>query len=215
MNQHVKIFSLFCLMVATWMLTSCGNLYRINYSNIRADLNYSGSRSVSVGVLDQRPYILSGENDPKYVGTMRGGYGNPFDLWTQSNLSLADEMAATVADSFLSKGFHVLAVKAAVGKDGSSMLSEMESSGAERLVFMEVKDWWSNYYPASFGTEKTELVMNVELKVMDRYQQVLGSSGLKGTAKPPSGWPKDTIPGFYKKKMAELLNDQDIQRALR
>ena len=197
------------------MLASCGNLYRINYSNIKTDLNYSGSRSVSIGVLDQRPYVLSGEKDPKYVGTMRGGYGNPFDLWTQSNLRLTDEMAATVADSLRSKGFNVMTVKATVGNDGSGMLSEMKSSGAERLVFIEIKDWWSNYYPASFGAEKTELIMNVELKVLDRYQQVLGSSRLKGTAIPPSGWPKDTIPGFYQKKMTELLNDQDVKRALR
>jgi hypothetical protein len=214
-NQHVKFSSLFFLTVAALMLASCGNLYRINYSNIKTDLHYSGSRSVSIGVLDQRPYVLSGEKDPKYVGTMRGGYGNPFDLWTQSNLRLTDEMAATVADSLRSKGFNVMAVKAAVGKDGSIMLSEMKSSGAERLVFIEIKDWWSNYYPASYGAEKTELIMNVELKVLDRYQRVLGSSRLNGTAIPPSGWPKDTIPGFYQKKMTELLNDQGIKRALR
>ena len=215
MTQHVKFSSLFFLTVAALMLASCGNLYRINYSNIKADLNFSGSRSLSIGVLDQRPYVLSGKNDPKYVGTMRGAYGNPFDLWTQSNLRLTDEMAATVADSLRSKGFNVMTVKATVGKEGSGMLSEMKSSGAERLVFIEVNDWWSNYYPASFGAEKTELIMNVELKVLDRYQRVLGSSRLKGTAIPPSGWPKDTIPGFYQKKMTELLNDQDIKRALR
>jgi hypothetical protein len=215
MNHHAKIFPLFCLMLAVWMLAGCGNLYRINYSNIKMDLNYSGTRSVSIGVLDQRPYILSGEKDPKYVGTIRGGYGNPFDLWTQSNLRLTDEMAATVADSLRSKGFNVLMVKAAVGKDGSGILSEMKSSGAERLIFIEVKDWWSNYYPASYGAEKTELIMNVELKVLDRSQRVLGSSRIKGTAIPPSGWPKDTIPGFYQKKMNELLNDQSVKRALR
>jgi hypothetical protein len=215
MNRHEKIFSLFCLTVVAWMIAGCGNLYRINYSNIKADLNYSGSRSVSVGVLDERPYILSGENDPKYVGTMRGGYGNPFDLWTQSDLSLADEMAATVAETLRGKGFKVLIVKAAAGKDGSGLLPEMKSSGAERLVLMEVKDWWSNYYPKSFGAEKTELIMDVELKVMDRNQRVLGSSRLKGVAIPPSGWPKDTIPGFYQKKMTELLNDKGIQKALR
>jgi hypothetical protein len=146
---------------------------------------------------------------------MRGGYGNPFDLWTQSDLSLTDEMAATVAETLRSKGFKVLTVKSAVGKDGSSMLSEMKSSGAERLVFMVVKDWWSNYYPASFGPEKTELIMNVELQVMDRHQRILGSSRLEGIAIPPSGWPKDTIPGFYQRKMTELLNDQGIQRALK
>lgn len=215
MTQHVKFSSLFLLMVAALMLASCGNLYRINYSNIKTDLNFSGSRSVSIGVMDQRPYVLSGEKDPKYVGTIRGGYGNPFDLWTQSNLRLTDEMAATVADSLRSKGFKVIMVKATVGKDGAGMLAEMKSSGAERLVFIEVKDWWSNYYPASYGAEKTELIMNVELKVLDRSQRVLGSGRLKGTAIPPSGWPKDTIPGFYQKKMTELLNDQDVKRAMR
>ena len=101
MTPHVKFSSLFFLTVAALMLASCGNLYRINYSNIKADLNYSGSRSVSIGVLDQRPYVLSGEKDPKYVGTMRGGYGNPFDLWTQSNLRLTDEMAATAGEAEL------------------------------------------------------------------------------------------------------------------
>lgn len=215
MNWYVKFSLPFFLAAATLILASCGNLYRINYSNIKTDLNYSGSRSVSIGVLDQRPYILSGEKDPKYVGTIRGGYGNPFDLWTQSNLRLTDEMAATVADSLRSKGFKVVMVKAAVGKDNSSMLSEMKSSGAERLVLAEIKDWWSNYYPASFGAEKTELIMNMELKVLDRSGRVLGSSRLKGIAIPPSGWPKDTIPGFYQKKMTGLLNDQSVRRALR
>jgi hypothetical protein len=57
--------------------------------------------------------------------------------------------------------------------------------------------------------------MNVELQVMDRHQRILGSSRLEGIAIPPSGWPKDTIPGFYQKKMTELLNDQGIQRALK
>lgn len=202
-------------MAAAWLLSGCGDLYRINYSNIRADLTYRGSRSVAVGVLDQRPYVLSGENDPKFVGTMRGGYGNPFDLWTQSDLRLVDEMAATVAESLRSNGFTVLAVKAAVGEDGSGLLSEMKSAGADRLIFLDVKDWWSDYYPASFGPERTELIMKVELKVMNRQQEILATSRLQGTESPPSGWPKDTIPGLYRKKMTELLNDPAVQRALR
>jgi len=190
-------------------------MYRINYSNIRADLQYSGSRSVAVGVLDERPYILSGENDPRYVGTMRGGYGNPFDLWTESDMQLADEMAATVANSLRDNGFRVLAVKAAVGKDVSKILPAIESAGAERLVVMVVKDWWSNYYPASWGPEKTELVMNVELKIMDNRVQVLGENRLNKTSIPPSGWPRDTIPGYYQQTMSELFNNQNILNALK
>ena len=215
MHNLKKYCARAALALAVFMLSGCGNMYRINYSNIRADLQYSGSRSVAVGVLDERPYILSGENDPRYVGTMRGGYGNPFDLWTESNMQLADEMAATVADSLRDKGFKVVAVKAAVGKDVSKILPAIESAGAERLVVMVVKDWWSNYYPASWGPEKTELVMNVELKIMDNSRQVLGENRLNNTSIPPSGWPRDTIPGYYQKKMSELFNNQSIQNALK
>lgn len=214
MNNHVRI-SLVVLIVATCMIGGCGSSYRINYSNIKADLNYSGSRSVSVGVLDKRPYILSGENDPKYVGTMRGGYGNPFDLWTTSDLRLADEMAANIADSLRNKGFKVITVKATVGKDGSKMLKELKSSGSQRLVYMVMNDWWSNYLPRSFSPEKSELIIDVELKVMNQNQKVLGSKKLKEIVNVQSGWPQDTIPGLYKKKMTELLNSKSIQQALK
>jgi len=215
MHNLKKYCARAALVLAVLMLSGCGNMYRINYSNIRADLQYSGSRSVAVGVLDERPYILSGENDPRYVGTMRGGYGNPFDLWTESDMQLADEMAATVANSLRDNGFRVLAVKAAVGKDVSKILPAIESAGAERLVVMVVKDWWSNYYPASWGPEKTELVMNVELKIMDNRVQVLGENRLNKTSIPPSGWPRDTIPGYYQQTMSELFNNQNILNALK
>ena len=76
MNKHIKLLSIICLTVAAGMIINCGSSYRINYSNVKADLNYSGTRSVAVGVLDKRTYVISGENDPKFVGTMRGGYGN-------------------------------------------------------------------------------------------------------------------------------------------
>ena len=201
------------LALAILMLAGCG--YSINYSNIKADLQYSGSRSVAVGVLDERPYVLSADKEPSYVGTMRGGYGNPFDVSTESKMQLADDMAATIADSLRNKGFKVVAVKAAVGRDSSSVLSPIGSAGAERLVIMDVKDWYSDYYPASWGPERAAVVMNVELKVMDSSRKVLGSSRLEGTETPPSGWPKDTIPGYYQKKISELFNDRSIQSALK
>ncbi len=214
-NRYVKMFSLFSLMLAAWMLAGCGSSYRINYSNVKADLNYSGTRTVAVGVLDKRPYVISGENDPRFVGTMRGGYGNPFDLWTTSDLRLSDEMASTMAESLRGRGFKVVLTKAFVGKDASEMLAEMKTTGAQRLVLMVMNDWWSNYYPRSFGAEKSELIIDVELKVMDNSRKSLGSKKLKEIVNVESGWPQDTIPGWYQKKMTELLNDKGIQKALK
>ncbi len=215
MSKNMKLISLVCLSLALGIIINCGSSYRINYSNVKADLNYSGTRSVAVGVLDKRPYVISGENDPRFVGTMRGGYGNPFDLWTTSDLRLSDEMASNMAESLRGRGFKVVSTKAVVGKDASGMLAEMKSTGAQRLVLMVMNDWWSNYYPRSFGAEKSELIIDVELKVMDNSRKTLGSKKMKEIVNVESGWPQDTIPGWYKKKMTELLNDKSIQRALK
>ncbi len=215
MSKHIKMISLVCLSLAAGIIINCGSSYRINYSNVKADLNYSGTRSVAVGVLDKRPYVISGENDPRFVGTMRGGYGNPFDLWTTSDLRLSDEMASTMAESLRSKGFKVVSTKAVVGKDGSGMLNEMKATGAQRLVLMVMNDWWSNYLPRSFSAEKSELIIDVELKVMDSKKNSLGSKKMKEIVNVESGWPQDTIPGWYQKKMTELLNDKGIQKALK
>lgn len=63
-------------------LSACFPKYR--YDRMNVALNRAGSGSVAIAVLDQRPYVRSGEKDPSFVGIMRGGYGNPFSLYTST-----------------------------------------------------------------------------------------------------------------------------------
>ncbi len=58
------------------IIISCGS--KPIYHDIKADIEASGSFPVAVATYDQRKLILSGELDPSFVGTLRGGFGNPF-----------------------------------------------------------------------------------------------------------------------------------------
>ena len=72
------------------VLSGCGS-HKINYHGPAADLKYSGKRQLTVAVLDKRPYIINRDKPLDYVGTIRGGYGNPFNQTTAITFSLPSE----------------------------------------------------------------------------------------------------------------------------
>ncbi len=46
----------------------------------------TGTGKVAVATVDERPYVLNGKNPPTYVGIIRGGFGNPFNRYTEELL---------------------------------------------------------------------------------------------------------------------------------
>jgi len=54
----------------------------------------------------------------------------------------------------------------------------------------------------------------VELEVLDPKHRVVAKASVSGETNLPSGWPNETVPLFYQKKIGELLNDPKIARAL-
>ena len=64
----------FVVILAAYTLAACaiGNTY--DYRAATPSLKASASRSISVGVLDRRPYVLSGNKPPSFVGLQRAGH---------------------------------------------------------------------------------------------------------------------------------------------
>jgi len=96
--------------VAVW-LGGCAFGQKITYSNTTADVDAAGNETVGVATLDQRPYVLSGNKKPSFVGLSRGGYGNPFDVETPKSAPLADEISESVSRSLAERGFKSSVVK--------------------------------------------------------------------------------------------------------
>src|SRR5512136_1091142 len=79
------------LVLSAVALTSCVVGQKINYVSANPEASFKGSMAVAVAVWDNRPYVLNGEKPSTYVGTFRGGFGNPFNVNTESGQPLAQD----------------------------------------------------------------------------------------------------------------------------
>ena len=86
MNKH-------SLIVLTFVLF-CG-CHSVDVSKLSL-AKQSANSCVHVYVTDQRPYILSGDKSPDFIGIVRGGYGNPFDFSSSSGNSLAKDLGVAI-----------------------------------------------------------------------------------------------------------------------
>jgi hypothetical protein len=186
----------------------------IKYTVTVNDLKCSSIRSVAVAVLDERPYVLNKQKAPSYVGLMRGGYGNPFDLWTESGAPLAEDMLSTVADSLKARGIKVIPLKTSPTDSLNSVMTRLGESQAERLLLLEMKEWYSDYLPKAYTAESSTLFLNLELTVFDRNLKKIEKNNLQETLTLPSGWPNDTVPDVYQSKIRQLIDDARICQAL-
>jgi hypothetical protein len=204
----------FAMMLVIFIMIGCGPR-GIRYTATLNNLECTSNRSVAVAILDERPYVLNKEKDPSYVGIMRGGYGNPFNMWTESGAPLADDMLTTVTDSFRARGFTVMPLKSSTADSPNSVMAKFSASGADRLILMEVKEWQSDYLPKAFTAERSNLFINVEVAVFNRNQKSIEKSNLQEELTLPSGWPDSTVPDVYQKKIQQLIDDPRVCRALR
>jgi hypothetical protein len=202
------------MMLVLFIIIGCGPR-GIRYTATLNNLECTSNRSVAVAVLDERPYILNKEKDPSYVGIMRGGYGNPFNMWTESGAPLADDMLTTVTDSLSARGFAVMPLKTTTMDSPNSVIAKFSASGADRLILMEVKEWQSDYLPKAFTSERSHLFLNVEVAVFNRNQKNIEKKNLQEELTLPSGWPVETVPDVYQQKIRQLIDDPRVCRALR
>jgi hypothetical protein len=209
-----RIHVLAMILLIIFIIIGCGPR-GIRYTATLSNLECTSNRSVAVAILDERPYILNKEKDPSFVGIMRGGYGNPFNTQTESGAPLADDMLATFTDSLRTKGFTVMPLKTSTTDSLNSVMAKFSASGADRLIFMDVKEWQSDYLPRAFTSERSNLFLNVEVTVFDSSQKVIEKNSLKEELTLPSGWPEKTIPDVYQRKIRQLIDDSRICRALR
>ena len=198
----------FMVIMAAYILTSCavGNTY--DFRAATPSLKASASRSISVGVLDRRPYVLSSNKPPSFVGLQRGGYANPFDVNTVSGGARADEFAAVIASGYKAK-VTLLPVRTPEGK----AIDLLKSSSATRLLLVSILEWKTDTYL------NVALHFNLVARVYDASGQMLGENRISGKDNlgGPIMVPSEVGPmaaAAAKRKFEELLNAAAIQQSL-
>ena len=172
----------------------------INYHNIIPKITYKGNRSISVVVRDQRPYVLSGQTGPEYVGIFRGGFGRPYDLGTSTLKPLAYEFSQFIMSGFMAAGFKT-----------------NDSATPDRIVSIDILEWLSvsgsSFLSLTFGTD---LHYSLVVRVTDGKDNVLTNQEVKGTDTLGGNFSQiyELIPRGTENLFNRILNSPNFRLAL-
>jgi hypothetical protein len=167
---------------------------------------------VAVGVWDARPYVLSGEKSPQWVGLQRSGFAIPYGVHTQSGAPLRKEFAQTIVSSFNRSGVAATTI---------DIPDQIANRGAvERLlpatgtsILLEITNWKTDVLAdVHFAYDMTLRVFNNGVKVAE--ERVNGDEKLRGSFWNPIGASERVAVAKQKEKLDQLFGSSRVRAAL-
>ena len=157
------------------ILGGCAVGRSVSYADAPAAMgSLSSSGSVAVAVQDERPYVLSGGKPDRFVGLMRGGFGNPFDMNTKSGAPLADDLRDAIVRAMKARGINAMPVTVALREQSSAVKGKLLDAKARRSVLVSLKEWKSD------TLMNTDFHYDVTTTVFDANGNQLASSTMRG-----------------------------------
>jgi len=126
----------------------------LEYEAQKSDGSVQHYPKVGVVVNDIRSYVLDGEKPPTYIGTYRGGFGNPFNVNTEGDVPLAELLKNDLQKELTSLGF--------------------TQEGGNKTLVVDIMDWkFDAYQNAKFN-------YMIRVKVADDSKSTLATSEVVG-----------------------------------
>jgi hypothetical protein len=202
------------LIIATIAGILGGCAFGRTYSYADTPIGLQGVASagtVAVGVQDARPYVTSGGKRESFVGLMRGGFGNPFDVTTQSGGPLAVEMRDAIVRALKARGVTAEAAVIQVSDSPASAKRKLEQTKARRLALVAMKEWKSD------SMMSTDLHYDVTLTIFDESGNQLATNSIKGMDNLGGLGlsPNEGISRATARKLDTLFDDEKIVAALK
>jgi len=171
----------------------------------------SSSGPVTIAVQDERPYVLSGGKSERFVGLMRGGFGNPFDVNTASGGPLANEIRDAIIRAMKARGIKAMPVNAQPSDSMMAVKDRLGGAKPYRAVYVALKEWKSD------SMMNTDLHYDVTLMVFDGAGVELASSSIKGVDNLGSLGlsPNEGISRASARKLDQLFDDGKVIAALK
>ena len=104
-NSRIVLTRVLLLTAGAIMLQGCVVGQSIGLPYEAEKVGNQRSIGVVVEVEDRRPFVLEGSKDPNYIGHYRAGFGNPWDVTTESDKALADIMQEDLVQELDALGF--------------------------------------------------------------------------------------------------------------
>jgi hypothetical protein len=187
----------------------------LTYDHQELSLAAPSALTVEVAVVDQRPYVLTYQSAPTFVGVSRGGFGNPFNVNTESGQPLAIDIGNDIVASLQASGLKARLMDVSPTLGPAGIKQKVIESGADRAVLLTLLEWQADTY------QRVWLHYDVRLDVFNREGQPLATSQRTGQDNlgdggldPPSHSRK-AVPVAFKKIMEELFHDPTVAAALK
>jgi hypothetical protein len=171
--------------------------------------------NLAVAVHDQRGYVVSGAKAENFVGLQRGGFGNPFDVMTESGAPLAQDLQAAIVRSLRGNDITIVEVRATPAQPTATVKNALLRTGAPKSLLVTLAAWNTDTYL------NTALVYDVNLVVFDATGKTLasrdyaGRDDLGGSAINPPSHARTAVPMAVRRKIKEMFDDPEIIKALR
>lgn len=129
---------------------------------------------MALAVLDSRPDVVSGERRESFIGLSRSLYGIPYPAHTQSKKPFAQDLSNLLARALKLGKTPAEAIAVSPFGGRQAAVDALQKTGAERLLLVEIRDWWSD------TLIHTDLHYDLALTVLNAQGQELGSSSVLG-----------------------------------
>ncbi|MEO7741403.1 MAG: hypothetical protein ABIR98_00520 [Usitatibacter sp.] len=202
----------FAVAIAAALLGGCAAGGTYNYAEMPVAMQgVSTAGTVAIAVHDTRPYVVSGSKPPSFVGLMRGGYGNPFDVNTQSGGTLAVEMRDALAKALRARGATPIPVVVTHEDSARAARERLMATKAQRSLLLTLREWKTDTMLS------TDFHYDTTVAVYDQAGNQLAHHSLKGMD-PLGGLglsPKEGISRATARKLDALFDDSRVAGALR
>jgi hypothetical protein len=177
---------------------------------------YSGTeKNVAVGVIEARPYVLSGNRGPRFEGIFRDQFGMPLPAFVAPDRPgkepFVDLLSSMIKDGLSDAGSNVSVVSLPGGSSEDNAWKKMAETGASRYILMRVNE--SNW---DDGGRSPTYKYDLALVVAGKGGTVLGSKYLSGTQsnRRVRRDPYDTYSLTYRGLIENMFSDPAIKQAL-
>lgn len=152
-------------------------MYKFDYLQCKFNVNLPVC-TISLGVVDNRSYVLSGKHKPEYVGILRGGYGNPWNVDTKSGNPFVDDVASCLEKSFKQAGFNIENAGVRFGDDNNKAIQKLNNSSSDKKLLFVINDWYTDNI-SSFSKQWTDVYYDITLTVYDNKGNQLSTVNLQ------------------------------------
>lgn len=208
MQKYLTIVVMILWLMPDLVLGQSAIGQKANYSSSWPAIEYESNNTIAVAVHDQRPYIVNGQTYPTYVGTVRGGFGNPFDVNTQSDKPLSDDISSAIVSGFKRVGTQAESVPVSFSDEQQVALGKLKRLGHQRIVLITIKEWRSDSF------KNHGFFIDAILRVYDKNGKELASSSTSHKSMGSGDGSVNDIFDASRLYLSKLLNDPKVKAAL-